>query len=76
MPRASRGETAKQMYSSNKAADAVVPADSGDAAMPLTSNSEEATSIVGHQEQHSTEYPSDQWQVSSYPCSVLHTHCY
>ena len=52
---------------------------------PVQVNSRGATSVIqrskgtapttGHQEQRSTEHPSDQWQVSTYPCVALQTHC-
>ena len=44
--------------------------------LSITSTTEEAAPTTGRQEQRSTEYPSDQWQVSTYPCVVLHTHRY
>ena len=50
---------------------------------PVQVNSEEATSVIlrskerapttGCQKEHNTEHPSDQWQVSTYPCVVLHS---
>ena len=47
----------------------------GGDSMSVTSPTEEAAPATGHQEQRSTEHPSDQWQVSTYPCVALQTHC-
>ena len=66
----------KQKESRKHAAGASVQVGSGEDTMSVPSPTEEAAPTTDHQEQRSTEHPSDQWQVSTYPCVVLQTHCY
>ena len=73
---ASRRTDEKQKESREHAAGASVQVGSGEDTMLVASPFEEPAPATGHQEQRGTEYPSDQWQVSTYPCVVLHTHCY
>ena len=71
---ASRRTDEKQKESREHAAGASVQVGSGEDTMSVTSPVEEAAPTTGHQEQPTREHPSDQWQVSTYPCVVLHTH--
>ena len=71
---ASRDIEEKQKETREEAAGASVQVGSGEDTMSATSTTEEAAPTTGHQEQLTTEHPSDQWQVSTYPCVALHTH--
>ena len=66
----------KQKESRKHAAGASVQVGSGEDTMSVTLPTEEAAPTTGRQEQRSTEHPSDQSQVSTYPCVALQTHCY
>ena len=76
IPRECRGIDEKQKESREETVGASVLVGRREGIMSVTSTEEEAAPTTGRQEQRSTEHPSDQWQVSTYPCVVLCTHCY
>ena len=73
---ASRRTDEKQKESREHAVGASVQVGFGEDTMLVTSPVEEPAPATGRQEQHSTEHPSDQWQVSTYSCVVLCTYSY
>lgn len=65
---------ASKKQKSSKAAGASVQVSSEEDTIPITSPTEKVVPTTGRQEQPGTELRSDQWQVSTGPCVVLHTY--